>query len=126
MTDVIEALERAYVEGTTESLADAARVLVEARSRFTRDGLPDWCGRSWGYRQLVTAARDELALPRGEWVRMCNAIRYHVSIEVRIRVAPETVAAIGLLRENGIERSGNAQKARSAELRAYRELFKTA
>jgi len=82
----------------------AAEALVEARGQFyTREGEPDLLGRSYDYREWVTAALDAAGVPKEHRTNLQAAIRHHVSPILRDRYGNE-LEELGLKAGSTVER----------------------
>ncbi|WDS52050.1 hypothetical protein SEA_CARON_24 [Microbacterium phage Caron] len=84
---------------------EVANAFLDARTHFvTRDGKPDYLGRSGAYRAFVAEALDEAEIARENRAALQAAIRYHVSPLLRERFGEE-VAALGLEPGSSVERA---------------------
>lgn len=99
-------------EERTEALRETAAALVDARALIlTRDGIPDWRGRTHAYRQHVREAMEEAGVPLDIRPTAQAAIRYHISALLRERVDAETLEDLGLRRETAKERGISYRRA---------------
>lgn len=105
--------------GRTEVLRNLAEVIVETRSQFiTEEGLPDWGGRSWEYRQHAHAIYSEAGVPPDAQAGIQAAIRYHVGNLLRDRLTPEELNASGLRTASPKERIAAQRASLVAEAEA--------
>lgn len=110
---------RGYIshEGPERTLhaKEVAEALIDARTHFfTRDGEPDYLGRSHEYRAWVSSALDAASVPKADRSSLQAAIRYHVSPMLRDRFGDE-VSALGLEPGSTVERA-RRRKERDARL----------
>jgi hypothetical protein len=93
---VVDGMERATVERTPEVMRELAGHVVELRSRFVWQDLPDWGGRSMGYRTAVYRAYRAAGVPSDSVAGLQANLRYHVGNVVREIAPAEELEAIGL------------------------------
>lgn len=87
-------------------LRNAADILVELRSRVTtEDGTPDWSGRNWENRQVVSEICRDAGLGTDGQSSMKSAIRYHVGNALRDRLDAEALTGAGLIQDSPRERN---------------------
>lgn len=111
MTDKIAASAESVLEALADLTAQesgkvptaafkrAASQIVELRSLFVHEGLPDWSGRSMGYRDLIERLYREAAIPPDSDSPIQGKVRYHVGNELR-KVAPNAdLAVLGLSKD---------------------------
>ena len=96
MARVVEGMEQATVERTSEVMRELARQVVELRSRFVWQDLPDWGGRSMDYRNAIYRAYRDAGVPSDSVAGLQANLRYHVGNVVRDIAPPEELEAIGL------------------------------
>ncbi|CCQ44301.1 putative uncharacterized domain protein [Pseudarthrobacter siccitolerans] len=103
----------------TENLKAAARALVEGREHFyTREGEPDWLGRTYAYRTWVREIMSKAHVPGDEVTNLQAAIRYHSGNVLRDRLSGEQIESLGLKKASPRERSVE-QRERAAETLNY-------
>lgn len=87
-----------------------AEALVEARAHFeTRDGTPDYLGRSYAYRTWVSDTLEAAGVPKGDRASLQSIVRYHVSPLLRERYGAE-VTKLGLEEGDLKERQRRARE----------------
>lgn len=102
----------------TEHLRAVAEDYVSARAYFyTRDGEPDWAGRSYAYRSWVRDVTSAANVPQSELGTIQAAIRYHIGNVLRERVPQDELTSHGLRAESPRERSIEKREGTSAALR---------
>lgn len=115
----VAAIRRASIAGPDErtaALREVARLLVEVRPLFTtRDGEPDWRGRTHDYREWTASMYARAGLDRGEAERLSSSVRYHVSPALRARLAPDEVDRLGLRPYTTREAAAQRREARAVE-----------
>jgi hypothetical protein len=90
----------------TALLREAASLFVDAREHFyTREGEPDWLGRTYAYRTWVREVMSGAHVPSDEVTSLQAAIRYHTGNFLRDRLEPEQIEDLGLRKESPKERS---------------------
>lgn len=97
------ALARRYGDASRDArtglLRELAEVIVELRSRFeTEDGMTDWTGRTYGYREAVADIYKQSGLGSEDRKTMQNALRYHIGNVLRERAPDDELKALGLRR----------------------------
>lgn len=80
----------------TVTLKQLAALLVDLRSLYTRNGMPDWSGRSFEYRAQVSWIMNSAGLLDEDRAKIIGLLRYHVGNELRERVPEEELLAAGL------------------------------
>ena len=81
----------------TEDLRTVAGAFVSAREHFfTREGLPDWLGRTYVYRTWVREVMSAAHVPGETMSSLQAAIRYHTGNILRDRLDAETLEDLGL------------------------------
>jgi hypothetical protein len=106
----------ASVDERTPLLKTAAEAFVSAREYFfTKEGEPDWLGRTFAYRRWVREALSLANVPVDEVSRIQGAIRYHTGSVLREHLTPEQVEDLGLRDVTPAERSVE-KRARQSEV----------
>lgn len=117
MTTTLAAIQRAASEALgnsltasdarrTELLRETARHFIAAREHFfTREGEPDWLGRTGAYRAWVREVMSQAHIPADEITALQAAIRYHSGNVLRDVLDAETIDDLGLRKESPRERS---------------------
>lgn len=104
-----EAIARAIAASDatrTELLKEAARNFINARAHFfTREGEPDWLGRTYAYRTWVREVMSAAHVPGNEVSSLQAAIRYHSGNLLRERLDGDEIEDLGLRKESPRERS---------------------
>lgn len=104
----------------TERLRDTAKAFVAAREHFfTREGSPDWLGRTYAYRRWVREAMDAAHVPADDLPTIQSAIRYHTGNVLRDYLDPETLDALGLKHSSPRERSVEKRERNSGTLSLF-------
>ena len=100
-------------------LREAARWVVQARSEhfLTKEGLPDYSGRSWAYRTWFSDVTNSLNLPDPERARLMARLRFHVGNHLRDEVREEELSEAGLLAVSPVERGRRYFERRSSPYR---------
>lgn len=81
----------------TRLLRRVADLLVDLRALHTdQDGLPDWRGKTYAYRDLVNDIYSGAGLPKDSGDTTKTALRYHVGNALRDRLSAEELAEVGL------------------------------
>lgn len=115
----VEALiqyQRADEAERTPLLKAAAEAFVAARERFfTKEGEPDWLGRTFAYRRWVREAFSLANVPADEITRIQGAIRWHYGAALRAHLTPEQIEDLGLRDATPAERSVE-KRARHSEV----------
>lgn len=125
----LEAIRQAAVNGyraalvadedeRTQHLRAVAEAYIDAREHFyTKDGDPDWAGRTYAYRQWIRETVSMAHLPQDGKQTIQAAVRYHLGNILRDRLDPETLESIGLRKESPRERSVEKRAGTAALLR---------
>ncbi|QGZ17323.1 hypothetical protein SEA_KAYLISSA_25 [Arthrobacter phage Kaylissa] len=104
----------------TDLLRDAARLFIDARGHFfTREGEPDWRGRTYAYRTWVREVMSAAHVPGDEITSLQAAIRYHSGNLLRDRLGEEEIAELGLRKESPRERSVEKRERTSETLNLF-------
>ncbi|WGH21376.1 hypothetical protein SEA_EMOTION_27 [Arthrobacter phage Emotion] len=102
----VAALRRYLADARTEDLREVATCYVEARAHFyTKEGRPDWLGRTHAYRSWVRESTGMANVPPDDLATVQAAIRYHSGNVLRERLSEDEVEALGLKPESPRERS---------------------
>jgi len=118
-TDTLKVIQSAAADAFRRYLADrdpndiraAAESLVAAREQFTtRDGSPDWTGRTHAYHEWVSETASAAGIPAGERTRVMAAARHHTSAALRARLSAEELDELGLLTVTARERAAVRRK----------------
>ena len=98
---------------------EAARWVVQARSEhfLTKEGLPDYSGRSWEYRSWFSDVTNSLDLSDLERSRLMSRLRFHVGNHLRNEVREEELAEAGLLKVSPAQRGKRNYEHRSLPYR---------
>ncbi|AYN57744.1 hypothetical protein PBI_DRMANHATTAN_24 [Arthrobacter phage DrManhattan] len=90
----------------TDLLREAARLFIDAREHFyTKDGDPDWLGRTHAYRLWVREVMSGAHVPGDEITSLQAAIRYHAGNMLRDKLDDDALDALGLKKSSPRERS---------------------
>lgn len=92
----------------TPLLQSIAKVVVDLRSRFLRNGEQDWAGRSAEYRAAVASMYADAGIPTDSVAGVQAALRYHIGNELRQRLNSEQLAQAGLGQRAPRERAATA------------------
>ena len=88
---------RAEGPESTLLLRQVARLMVEARSRFTLlDGTPDWQGRSGDYRRWIGEAFTQAGVEDRH--NLQSALRYHTGLLIRERLSERELEEFGFIK----------------------------
>jgi hypothetical protein len=102
----------------TPHLRDVAEAYIDAREHFyTKDGEPDWAGRSYAYRQWIRETVTLAHLPHDGKQSIQAAVRYHLGNILRDRLDADTLESIGLRKDSPRERSVEKRAGVNALLR---------
>ena len=108
-TEAVEQLRRSFSATDaerTDRLRAVARAFVAAREHFyTKEGEPDWHGRTYAYRTWVREVTSLANVPADSLSSTQAAIRYHVGNVLRERLDDDQLAELGLRKESPRERS---------------------
>lgn len=110
LTKISKAAKRCLTTWATEpvsktvALKQLASLLVDLRSQFERNGMPDWNGRSFQYRAFVSNIFDSANLTAAQRKEVVGLLRYHVGNELRERISPDELRAAGLKVESPKQR----------------------
>ena len=80
---------RAYLqaedsEDKTKALKQTSSLFVQARAHFfTKEGEPDWMGRTYAYRQWVREVLDTAGVDRADVTSLQSSLRYHSGAALR-------------------------------------------
>jgi hypothetical protein len=102
---------RAYLqaedsEDKTKALKQTATLFVKARAHFfTKEGEPDWMGRTYAYRQWVREVMETAGVDRADVTSLQSSLRYHSGSALREILPDETREDLGLVEQSPRERS---------------------
>jgi hypothetical protein len=98
-----------------------AEIVFDIRQEFSaEDGGPDFLGRSWDYRQVISEVYSRANIPSEDMPSIQAAIRYHVGNVMRERLTPKELEALGLKSSAPVERSREVRSNRTKALNALR------
>lgn len=104
----------------TRRLRDTAEAFVGAREHFfTRDGDPDWLGRSFAYRSWIRETMALAGITGADLSTIQAAIRYHTGNVLRNRLDPDTLEDLGLRSAGPRERSAEQRERVNASLSLF-------
>lgn len=104
----------------TEHLRQAADSLVSAREHFfTKDGDPDWLGRTYAYRTWVREVYSLAGVPSADLATLQAAVRYHAGNIMRDRLSEDELTDLGLRSDSPRERSGQVRDRHSEILSIF-------
>jgi hypothetical protein len=110
----------ASTDERTALLRDAARLFVDARAHFyTREGEPDWLGRTYAYRTWVREVMSDAHVPSDTLTSLQASIRYHTGNILRERLDSDTLDDLGLQKSSPRERSVEKRLRDSALLNVF-------
>lgn len=92
----LQALRQVVDDPTIVNSRAAAEAIVTLRQQFEHDGLPDWTGRSPGYRDCIERLYRQAEVPKDSDGGLQANLRYHVGNVLRQVAPPEELAALGL------------------------------
>lgn len=119
----IEAISQSLTSSDTERTAllrETARRFIDARAHFfTREGEPDWLGRTYAYRTWVREVMSAAHVPGDEVTSLQAAIRYHSGNLLRDRLDEEELGELGLRKESPRERSIEKRERSSGTLNIF-------
>lgn len=110
-------------ESKTEILKRLAAVVVEVRSKFWDEetGQPDWRGKTWEYRQFMTAMYEKAGVPPASVSGVQSSLRYHVGNQLREVVGEKELSQAGLLSESPKDRMDRQRTEAEALWRALND-----
>jgi len=104
----------------TELLREVATAFVDARNHFyTKEGEPDWLGRTYAYRTWVREAMSRASVPSEQLHTLQAAVRYHSGNILRDRLDDETLNDLGLRKSSPRERSVEKRERTSSTLNLF-------
>jgi hypothetical protein len=110
-SDVLRENER---DPRPDRLRVVANIMVDARRFFlTRDGSPDWRGRTHAYREWAAEVTSNAGISPDRRSSVQAAIRYHTSAALRDRLDDDELRALGLKTESARELSAKRRERRS-------------
>lgn len=99
----------------TNYLKAAASAFVDAREHFfTKEGDPDYLGRTHLYRRWVAETAGLANIPQEQSSSLFSAVRYHTGNIVRATYDAEILEAMGLLPASPKERAAETRERYSA------------
>lgn len=123
MDRAVGALRRYYSgpeSERTECLRETAAAFVDARQHFfTREGTPDWLGRTYAYRSWVREAMGAANVPGDDLPTIQSAIRYHTGNALRAQLDEDQMDALGLKHSSPRERSVEKRERNSGTLALF-------
>ncbi|QOP65085.1 hypothetical protein PQE12_gp25 [Arthrobacter phage Adumb2043] len=118
-----EAIETSLTASDTERTAllrEAAQLFIDAREHFyTKEGEPDWLGRTHAYRLWVREVMSGAHVPGDDVTSLQAAIRYHSGNMLRERLDDDTLADLGLKKSSPRERSIEKRERTSSTLNLF-------
>jgi len=120
-----DSLRRYYSADTsdadrTKCLRDTAAAFVNARDQFyTREGTPDYLGRTYAYRRWVREVFSKANVPGDEQNSLQSAIRYHTGNLLRDRLDADQIEALGLKHSSPRQRSTEKRERTSETLSLF-------
>lgn len=119
-TDAIYRSLAAPDTARTALLREAAHYFIEAREHFfTKEGEPDWLGRTHAYRLWVREVMTGAHVPGEDVTSLQAAIRYHSGNMLREKLDDETLADLGLKKSSPRERSVEKRERTSGTLNLF-------
>ncbi|UIW13442.1 hypothetical protein SEA_AMYEV_26 [Arthrobacter phage Amyev] len=104
----------------TELLREAAQLFIDAREHFfTKEGEPDWLGRTHAYRLWIREVMSGARVPGESVTSLQAAIRYHSGNMLRERLDDDTLADLGLKKSSPRERSVEKRERTSGTLNLF-------
>lgn len=107
----VAALKQVVAEPSTEHARHAAETLVSLRKQFKHDGLPDWAGRSAGYRDIVERLYRQAGVPSDSESNVQANLRYHLGNVLRKVAPPDDLAALGMSVDGPLARIKSTREA---------------
>lgn len=101
----------------TEANIKAAESIVSLRRQFKHEGMPDWAGRSPGYRDLIERLYREAGVPSDSESNLQANLRYHIGNAIRRVAPPEDLEALGMTKAGPL---GRIKETRVVERQAKR------
>ncbi len=122
--ELIAALESAYhakdKEGRFNSIemSLAANKVLDLRETYTtKEGLTDYKGSSYGYRQKIREILNSLNVEESERTALLAGVRYHLGNQLRLRLTPDELETHNLLKTSPKERQLADRRATAKSLR---------
>ncbi|WNN93982.1 hypothetical protein SEA_NITRO_26 [Arthrobacter phage Nitro] len=104
----------------TDLLREAAQLFIDAREHFyTKEGEPDWLGRTHAYRLWVREVMTGAHVPPEDVTSLQAAIRYHSGNMLRERLDDDTLEDLGLKKLSPRERSIQKRERTSGTLNLF-------
>lgn len=118
--DALKAYQTGPENDRTDHLRAVARHVVAARPHFfTKDGEPDWLGRTYAYRRWIREVMTLANVPASDTSTVQAAVRYHTGAALRAKLTPEQLEDLGLRVESPRERSALKREAYNATLAIF-------
>lgn len=119
-TEAIHASLTASDAVRTELLREAAKLFIDAREHFyTKEGEPDWLGRTHAYRLWVREIMSGAHVPGEDITSLQAAIRYHSGNMLRDRLDDSALSDLGLKKSSPRERSVEKRERTSGTLNLF-------
>ncbi len=122
-SQAVSSLRRYYTVADnerTETLRETARAFISAREHFfTREGAPDWLGRTYAYRSWVREVMSQASVPGSDLSTIQAAIRYHTGNVLRDRLDDGALEELGLRSASPRERSVEKRERNSETLALF-------
>ena len=122
--ELITALESAHrakdKEGRFNSIemSLAANKVLDLRETYTtKEGLTDYKGSSYGYRQKIREILNRLNMEESERTALLAGVRYHLGNQLRLRLTPDELETHKLLKTSPKERQLADRRATAKSLR---------
>ena len=122
--ELIAALESAHhakdEEGRFNSIemSLAANKVLDLRETYTtKEGLTDYKGSSYGYRQKIREILNSLNVEESERTALLAGVRYHLGNQLRLRLTPDELETHNLLKTSPKERQLADRRATAKSLR---------
>lgn len=107
-------------DNRTSLLREVAKNFIDARAHFfTREGEPDWLGRTFAYRTWVREVMTSAHVPGEQVTSIQAAIRYHAGNLLRDRLNEEELDNLGLRKSSPRERSIEKRERTSGTLSLF-------
>lgn len=121
--DAVDAIHRSLSASDAERTAllrEGARLFIDARAHFfTREGEPDWLGRTYAYRTWVREVMSAAHVPAEDVTSLQAAIRYHSGNLLRDRLDEDLLEDLGLRKKSPRERSVEKRERTSGTLNIF-------
>lgn len=120
------ALRAVVAAAAADTRKAAAAEILALRQCFRHNGLPDWTGRSPGYRDLIQRLYREAGVPSDGASDLQATLRYHVNNALHELAPADHKAALGLKTQGTLTTTRAKRAAASAEVPSAEELLKAA